>query len=237
MSIGCVVMASGEGRRFAEACARGDAAGSAAAGLPVEDARSVPSLQPGAGKLLVPLRGAPLIERTVSSVLAAGERAPFDVVVATRWPEVARLCKRLGARVVLHNGSLRSESVRAGLVVGLDRWDGCLFLPGDQPLVAHESFERLYAAFAASPDAVVRLGWHGAPGGPVLFPAGLFPQLMALTGSQGGSAVLSQAGRVLLVEAQRPEELWDVDTPSDLAALERALASRESRIPTSGSAS
>lgn len=212
MRIGCVVMASGEGRRFAEALA--------CEGVPTQ---RVLSGQGEGGKLAALLGGIPLIERTVRSVLAAGERAPFDIVVSTRWHEVARRCERLGVRVALHDGGLRSESVRAGLAAGLDRWDGCLFLPGDQPLVSPKSFEGLYAAFASDPHTAVRLGCEGAPGSPVLFPARLFPELMHLSGTQGGGAVLSQAGRVGIVEASSPIELMDVDTPCDLAVLERWL--------------
>ena len=132
MLIGCVVMASGEGRRFSDV--------------------------PGA-KLLAPVAGTPLVERTVRSVprgvlagSSGGLLPGFDVVVATRWPAVAELACTLGVGCMLHGGSERSASVRAGLEFGAMRWDGCLFVPGDQQLVLPENYARLAEAVIADPD-------------------------------------------------------------------------------------
>ena len=57
MKLGCVIMASGEGKRF------------------------------GSNKMLADIYGEPLIARTIDSVPRG-----FDVVVSTRWPEVAQIC-------------------------------------------------------------------------------------------------------------------------------------------------
>ena len=67
MKLGCVIMASGEGKRF------------------------------GSNKMLADIYGEPLIARTIDSVPRS-----FDVVVSTRWPEVAQICEdktRCGAAV------------------------------------------------------------------------------------------------------------------------------------------
>lgn len=196
MRIGCVVMASGEGKRFA-----------AAAGVP-------------GNKLLAPLTDEPLVVHTVRSV-----PEPFEVVVSTRWTAVADALRPLGVRVALHEGHLRSDSVRAGLLAGADAWDGCLFLPGDQPLVGKESFRALARAFEADSSAPVRLAWQGASASPVLFPRRLFARLLALDGKQGGAALLRDETRVGLVEAAGTWELLDADTPAELAHMEAFLAS------------
>lgn len=79
MKLGCVIMASGEGKRF------------------------------GSNKMLADIYGEPLIARTIDSVPRG-----FDVVVSTRWPEVAQICEDKHCPCVLHDGELRSEaSVRA----------------------------------------------------------------------------------------------------------------------------
>lgn len=200
MRIGCVVMASGEGCRFAAAGGAGN-------------------------KLLAPVAGRALVARTVGSVPGVLEGG-FETVVTTRWPAVAELCAAGGGACVLHGGALRSDAVRAGLLYGAARWDGCLFLPGDQPLVRAESFYALRAAFEAEPDAPARLAWRGCPASPVLFPRRLFAALMALEGSDGGRSVLAAEPRTALVEARGAEELLDVDTPDDLARVEEALRGR-----------
>ena len=178
MKLGCVIMASGEGKRF------------------------------GSNKMLADICGKPLIQRTIES-LPGG----FDVVVTTRWPKVAEVCRELRCACVLHDGALRSESVRAGLAWGADRgWKGCLFLPGDQPLVSPDSFKALATTFKAGGGiAPVRLALNGEPSSPVLFPATLFPDLIGLEGKDGGSSLLRSRADVQLVEA-RAYELWDVDT-------------------------
>lgn len=182
MKLGCVVMASGQGKRF------------------------------GSNKMLALVDGVPLVLRTVASVPRR-----FDTVVSTRWSEVEALCREASCPCVLHDGELRSESVRAGLAWGMERgWDGALFLPGDQPLVSDESFRALADAFAQSGCAVpVRLAHRGEPASPVLFPASLFDGLCHLEGTDGGSSLLKQRDDVVLIEA-RAYELWDVDTAKGL---------------------
>ena len=81
MKLGCVIMASGEGKRF------------------------------GSNKMLADIYGEPLIARTIDSVPRG-----FDVVVSTRWPEVAQICDDKHCPCVLHDGELRSES-RSVMVV------------------------------------------------------------------------------------------------------------------------
>lgn len=209
MRIGCVVMASGEGRRF-QAALRADPA-RAGEGL----ARN---------KLLAPVAGEPLVLRAACSVPDGFEG--FETVVSTRWPEVALLCGERNLACMLHGGAERSAAVRAGLTYGAARWDGCLFLLGDQPLVLPESFQVLRAAFLAHPDVPARLAWRGEPGSPVLFPRRMFPALLALEGNAGGSALLAAEPAVTLVGARDADELLDIDVPADLARAERVIAGR-----------
>ena len=190
MRLGCVIMASGEGKRF------------------------------GGNKLLADVAGKPLVRRTIESAPTG-----FDVVVSTRWPEVADICRDAHCACVLHDGALRSRSVRAGLSWGKGRgWMGCLFLPGDQPLVSPQSFRALRRAFAEADCASpVRLALNGEPASPVLFPARCFAALMRLEGKDGGGAVLRGQNDIELVEA-RAYELWDVDTRHDLQRVSEHFA-------------
>lgn len=196
--LGCVVMASGAGERFG--------------GAPGE-------------KLLAPLAGAPVLERTLGALPAD----LLDVVVVTRWDAVRQLCDRLGVRCVTHDGPLQSDSVRAGLSA-LGERAGYLFVPGDQPLLGEASVRSLVAEFQRCPGSVVRLAHEGRPASPILWPAEEIDALSGLTGDEGGSSLLASrselAGRVRLVEASGEWELADVDTPDDLAALESALEER-----------
>ena len=188
-AVGCVIMASGRAVRF------------------------------GSNKLLADFGGAPLIARalavTASPALAAR-------VVVTRSAEVARLARAAGAATVLHSLPGRNDTVRLGLDALLGECPGlggCIFLPGDQPLLRRDSVERLVEAFRRHPDRLAALAHDGVRGNPCLFPASLFPELTALEGDHGGSAVIRRHPDLLLLVEAPPQELTDVDTPQALEVL------------------
>ncbi|MGN0287234.1 MAG: NTP transferase domain-containing protein [Atopobiaceae bacterium] len=190
--LGCVVMASGEAKRF------------------------------GRQKLLEPLAGVPVVERTLRAVL----ETDFDVVVSSRWEDVRQLASGLGAQAVDPKGPLQSDTVRAG-VEALGRRAGYLFVQGDQPLVRPQSLRDMAEAFGTHPQSVVRLAWQGQVGSPVLFPGGLELALRALRGDVGGGSLLRslpelQEGAVL-VEAADASELMDIDTPHDLDRIAQVI--------------
>lgn len=166
----------------------------------------------GSNKLLTSLAGQPLVLCSAQSV----PQSLFDMVVSTRWAEVARLCELHAIPSVLHSNITRSGSLQAGLMWGASRgWEGCLFLPGDQPLVQKESFQKLAQGFHQNPLAIHRLAWNDNPGSPILFPARLFHQLGLLERSQGGRKAIGKQEQMLCHQAHYAYELWDVDTPYD----------------------
>lgn len=212
--LGCVIMASGTGSRFAAALREADKEKAASRRAANKGAA------PSANKLFAPLGSSSVLASTIESV-----PPDYDVVVSTRWPGAAMIAADMGVAFALHDGLQRSDSVRAGMAVGLDRdWKGCLFLPGDQPLVSRESFERLADAFRRDPRRIYRLGWHGHPGSPVLFPARCFDALMQLEGGDGGSAVIrAEELPVEVIDALCEMELLDIDVPDDLRAARAHL--------------
>lgn len=208
MRLGCIVMASGEGRRFR------------AAG--------------GCGPKLLEMVDGPSGRRPLVVHAAASVPADlYEVAVVARPPEVPAAIEASGlpVAVIELRGEVpppRSETTRAGAVHAMRRnWDGVLYLPGDQPLVSFESLRRLAAAFEADPRRAYRLGWRGSPGSPVLFPAGCLAELARLQGDDGGSSLI-RAGAVDcgIVEAGCPEELLDADVPEDITRIERAFSAR-----------
>lgn len=198
--VGCVVMASGRSQRF------------------------------GSNKLLASFGGQPMLCRA----LALARSPLLDVRVAvTRCEEAAQLCREAGVPVLLHDRPLRSDTVALGLGALLEQQPalaGCIFLPGDQPLLRSGTLERMIRSFrSAGPDAgrqILRLAWTSPDGicqagSPVLFGREYFESLLHLPPGQGGSAVLRQhPGQVQRIPAQSPLELQDADTPEALRALE-----------------
>lgn len=169
----------------------------------------------GGDKLLSPLDGAPLYRRAFTALPATLFQG---AVVTSRFPEILEYGRSQGYEARANPDA--DEGVAAGIrlgLVGMEALDGVLFAVCDQPWLTSESVQRLLAEFYAAPQFITALGWDGKKGNPVIFPASLILELQALTGDNGGSAVIKRhADRLRLVEAGSAEELRDVDTRGDL---------------------
>lgn len=200
-AVGCVIMASGRSTRF------------------------------GSNKLLAPFGGQPLLCRAF-----AATHTPLvaERVVVTRHAQVQELCNVQGIPVVLHDLPGRNDTVRLGLAALLERRPdlaGCMFLPGDQPLLRRATVDQLLTAFAQTQKETERVIFRlGAPAGngpdplvgsPVLFSNGFFPELLTLPEGKGGSVLLHKYPTLVHTACiAQPEELADTDTPAALAQLE-----------------
>ena len=182
---GCVIMASGLGRRF------------------------------GGNKLRADFRGQPLITRAFAATEGIFDRR----VVVTRYQQVARLCHQWDIPCLLHDQPLRSDTVRLGLE-SIGDLDGCLFCPGDQPLLRRETVAALAARGQQEPECIWRPACRETPGAPILFPCWAFPELLALPQGKGGGYVAAKYPRLVrLLPVQDPWELADADTPEALQRL------------------
>lgn len=169
----------------------------------------------GSNKLLRLVEGVPLYRRAMTTLAGAG----LDrLAVCSPYQEVLRAGEELGF-LPLHNPD-GAEGISASIRLGLSRMegmDGVLFSVCDQPFLTTNSIIRLKDAFQESENAICALSWMGQRGNPVLFPADLLGELAALTGDTGGGAVVKRhLERLVMVAADSPRELFDVDTPADL---------------------
>lgn len=174
-------------------------------------------------KLLAQFRGQPLYCRAMDAV-----PPDCETVVVTGYGEIAAEAARRGFRVVWNDQpeAGASRTVRLG-TEALAACSGILFLVGDQPLLRRESAERVVACFRAHRDTICAAAAAGRRGSPCLFPREFYGALCALTGDQGGSAVIrAHASRLRLVEIPAAE-LLDVDTCEALASLKEEANENE----------
>lgn len=173
----------------------------------------------GANKLAAQLRGRSLILRSLEAV---PQEAFERVVVVTQYPEIMQLVKEFHFAAVLNDQPDEglSRTIRLGLTALRD-CDGVLFQVADQPLLRRESVLALTEQWRLRPAGIAALGHGGVRGNPCVFPAALFPELMALTGDRGGSTVIRRHEDLLTLLEVPAEELYDVDTAAALEALER----------------
>ena len=189
-TMGCVIMASGLGKRF------------------------------GGNKLMAEFGGQPMIAR----ILAATDDSFDRRVVVTRHEAVAAYCRARNVEVVLHNLPNRNDTVRLGLEA-VGEVDGCLFCPGDQPLLKKETIEALINGWKRKSDCIWRPSFEDQPGAPILFPKWAFSELLTLPeGKGGGFLARKYPERVRLHPVRDPYELMDVDTRETLRELSEFLA-------------
>ena len=187
--IGCVIMASGESKRF------------------------------GRNKLLEPFGDQTVLEKTLQAT-----ELPFAKrTVVTRQEAVVELCKKCGVESRLHQEPNRNDTVRIGLT-SLEKVEetikGCIFSPGDQPLLSKETMEVLVLMIGKQPERIHRLCYQEKMGMPVYFPRKYFEQLKHLPIGKGGKYIIQQnLEDVILVPAKNQWELYDMDTPEDFRIL------------------
>lgn len=176
----------------------------------------------GSNKLAAKVDGKMLIEHALETV----PREEFArVTVVTQYDEVLVLARRFGFTVLVNPfpewGA--SHTVRLGTEAMAD-CDAILYQVADQPLLRRESVRAEVEFFRRHPDRIVAMGHGGVRGNPCIFPARFFPELTALEGDRGGSAVIRRHEDALTLFEISPDELRDVDTPMALAALRDTLA-------------
>jgi molybdenum cofactor cytidylyltransferase len=172
----------------------------------------------GGDKLMEEVEGEPLLRRAAREALATG----LSVIVALRPGKAEREDALHGLKVrkviVPHADQGMSASLRAAVVAAHEGAPLAVLL-ADMPEIDTEDLTVLVSAFEAQGgDTVVRAASEdGQPGQPVIFPARLRPDLLAVTGDAGGREILRRE-RVVLVPLRGHRALTDLDTPEDFAA-------------------
>ena len=186
--LGCVIMASGVGRRF------------------------------GGNKLMADFQGKPLLQYALEATEGIFARR----IVVTRHQEAAAFVRLRGVEALLHDLPHRNDTVRLGLQAVSEDVEGCLFCPGDQPLLRQETVASLALHAVNGKDEIWRPVWEDREGAPVLFPKWSFPKLLTLPEGCGGSFLIKKyPGRIRRVPVRDKFELQDIDSRQDLEFLEK----------------
>lgn len=173
----------------------------------------------GAGKLDAWLHGQPLGLWPMRVVEQLG--IPFAYVVGLEPPRFLSE-PRHAARLIANADPGRGLSSSLALAAGYARGQGAqrlLILLGDMPGVRLETLQRLIGQTPADGITACRYPDHRL-GPPACFSAAFLASLERLEGDSGARDLLREGGKArgLRVAAH---ELSDVDTPADLAELNR----------------
>lgn len=185
----------------------------------------------GQPKQLLDWDGVPLLTHVADEALAAG-LAPVIVVLGSQAEAVR---EALGERLVHAVMNWRwseglSTSVQVGLIALPPQTEAAILMQCDQPLLTADLLRTLVTRFEETGAAIVHPTHAGRRGTPTLFARRLFPELAAVSGDQGGRALIAcHVGEVATVEVADPDVLADVDTPVDFERLRGRVSG--SRVP------
>jgi molybdenum cofactor cytidylyltransferase len=182
----------------------------------------------GRHKLLLPLDNRPVLAHVIDATLASQAR-PIIVVLGHQADQVRSQIKqytihhditlvenahylqgmstslRMGVQTLLSNG-YRNVSVSYQV-------DSALIMLGDQPLITPQVIDTLITTYRTAGTSIVAPLYKGKRGNPVLFDESLFPELIAVTGDEGGRTVLERhRHEVELVEMEDVLANYDMDT-------------------------
>ena len=173
----------------------------------------------GENKLLARLEGRTLLDRAIDAIPPG-----LRTVAVVSSPETARIAAARGLPVIRNDRPEDgiSRSVRLG-TGALGDCEAILYLVADQPRLSREGVERVLALHREYPDCICAASSDGKRGNPCLFPRRFYPELLALAGDRGGSAVICRHEDCLRLTELPAVQLRDIDTRADLSALKEEL--------------
>jgi CTP:molybdopterin cytidylyltransferase MocA len=178
----------------------------------------------GRNKLVLPVRGKPMVTHAVEAAAAAG----LDPVIVVTGHEALAVRKAVGKTPVsfVQNDDFAhglSTSLRAGVGAVPPECEGAVVLLGDMPAITASLIEKVVKAFDPAEDRTICVATaQGERGHPVLWGRQFFPELEALEGDAGARAAMSRYPNLVCeVEAGDGAPLADIDTPEALEAITR----------------
>ena len=178
-------------------------------------------------KLLLPLHNRPVLAHVLDAVLASQAR-PVVLILGHQAEQVrahiASHASHPDLSIIENPDYLQgmSTSMRLGIqTLQTDDYrkslngeiDSALVLLGDQPLITAQDIDTLIATYRTTGKRIIAPLYEGKRGNPILFDASLFPELLEVTGDEGGRSVLERhRDEIATVEMGNPLANIDVDT-------------------------
>jgi molybdenum cofactor cytidylyltransferase len=172
-------------------------------------------------KLLLPLGSRPVLVHVIEAALTSQAQAVLVVLGHQAVQVRASIAAYTNhpALTLVDNPDYQegmSTSLRVGIQAGLTTTPPCsaaLVLLGDQPLITSQSIDALIQCKQATGKRIVAPLYNGKRGNPVLFDASLFPELLEVTGDEGGRRIIERYQHELAtVELDAVSASYDVDT-------------------------
>ena len=201
--------------------AAGDAAPHGVAAIVLAAGRS--SRMGDENKLLLDYKGEPMIRHAVRAAVES-KASPVIVVTGHESDSVKAALEGFDA-VFIHNGAYpdgMATSLVAGLNAVKETASGVLVHLGDMPLVTADGMNAMVDALDEDAERlIITRSAGGRRGNPVIFHRRFFPELLALTGDEGGRQIIAKHGDLVFEIPASDDALFDVDTPERYATLKK----------------
>jgi molybdenum cofactor cytidylyltransferase len=191
----------------------------------------------GQNKLLLPVRGVPIISHVVGAVLASRVEQVI-VVVGHEANEILQLLPATRVTSVFNPEYMTgmASSLRYGLQAVARQMSSAMIILGDMPFISSARLNQLIAQFELGPklDIVVPVN-NGRRGNPVLWGRRYFSKMQELEGDVGArDLLLEYAANVSSVEMSDASIFLDVDTPAALVDILDFSEKRDGRPNSTG---
>jgi CTP:molybdopterin cytidylyltransferase MocA len=171
----------------------------------------------GGGKLLVPIAGAPLLDRTIGALLDGGlDEVVVVVPPDASWTGIVRLLDDARVRTEINHDP--SRGMFSSIQIGLQSIAGgpIAVLPGDMPFVSAGTIQAVLET-AVRTGAIVSPRLNGHRGHPVVLPSDLRDAILAAPPEMALNQVLRPyAARFVNVDVSDKGVVRDVDVRGDL---------------------
>ena len=173
----------------------------------------------GQHKLLLPLGDRPVLAHVVETVLAS-QAQPLVVILGYQAEQVRIiLAPYISQLTVVENPDYQqgmSTSLRKGIGTLMSSYptaNGALIVLGDQPLMTSHILDNMIETKRITGKRIITARYGGKRGNPTLFDASLFPELMEMTGDEGGRKVLERYRQeIATLDMDEDMPNYDVDT-------------------------
>jgi molybdenum cofactor cytidylyltransferase len=182
----------------------------------------------GRHKLLLPLHDRPVLAHVIDATLAS-QAHPVVIVLGHQAEQVRTKINSYAAHphlIIVENSDYlqgMSTSMHLGIQILISNGytknkapyavDSALILLGDQPLITPRVIDSLITTYRTTRKRIVAPLYDGKRGSPVLFDKSYFPELLEISGDEGGRKVLERHREdVEVVEMSDTVANFDVDT-------------------------
>ncbi len=174
-------------------------------------------------KLLLPLHNRPVLAHVIEAVLGSRAR-PIILVLGHQAEEVRERLRpvlREETLAIVENADYaqgQSTSMKAGLHALLTSHAeqdlaGVIFLLGDQPMITSAMIDRLIGLREQTGRLIALPLYAGRRGNPVVFSLQLVPELLQVSGDEGGRRIIQRHPQeIATLEMDEEAANFDVDT-------------------------